>query len=46
MKNQTGARFIKRQRELLRDKEVVCTCHVKRESELVRLPNGNVKRRR
>ena len=46
MKNQTGARYIKRQREENREKEIVCTQHVKRESELVRISNNVVRRKR
>jgi hypothetical protein len=44
MKNQTGARYIKREREALRDKEEVCTYHVKRESDLIRISKNVVKR--
>lgn len=44
MKNQTGARYIKRHRQELVEKEVVCTNHVKYESKLTRLPSGAVKR--
>lgn len=46
MKNQTGARYIKRQKQELRDKEIVITNHVKHESELTRLPSGAVRRKR
>ena len=46
MKNQTGARYIKREREALREKEEVCTYHVKRESDLIRISKDVVKRRR
>lgn len=44
MKNQTGARYIKRQRASLRADKVICTNHVKTESNLERLPSGAVKR--
>ena len=46
MAKQTGARYIKRQRQEIRDKEEVCTQHIKRESELERLPSGAVKRKK
>lgn len=39
-----GGRFIKNERAKLNREDVVCTNHVKRESELVRLPSGAVKR--
>jgi hypothetical protein len=44
MKNQTGARYIKREREANRDKEEVCTYHIKRESNLIRISKNVVKR--
>lgn len=46
MKNQTGARYIKRQKENNREKETVCTQHHMTESKLTRLPSGAVKRER
>lgn len=41
---QTGAKYLKRQREALRDKPVVCTYHIKRESKLIRVSKDVVKR--
>ena len=43
---QTGARYVKQQRQELVEKEVVILNHVKRESELERLPSGAVRRKR
>ena len=44
MKNQTGARHLKRLRQELVEKETVCTQHHMTESKLKRLPSGAVKR--
>lgn len=45
MKNQVGARYLARKNQELREKETVCIYHVKRESELVRLKSGAVRRK-
>jgi len=39
-----GARYLRREKNKLRDKETVIINHVKRESELVKLKSGAVKR--
>ena len=46
MKNQVGAKYLKNERKHLnaQSSEPVITCHVKRESELIRLKSGAVKR--
>jgi len=46
MTKQTGARYIKRQRENNREKETVITHSVKYESELVRISKNVVRRKR
>jgi len=46
MKSQTGARYVRKQKQELREKETVCICHVKRESELTRIKPGVVRRKR
>lgn len=46
MRVSCGAQYIRWQRELAREKETVITNHVKRESELVQLKSGAVRRKR
>jgi len=43
---QTGARFLANERKKLQVKEPTCTNHVKRESVLIHLKSGAVKRAR
>ena len=46
MKNQVGARYLARERAKLAKDDVVCTSHVKRESDLTRVKPGVVRRKR
>ena len=46
MKSQTGANYIRRQKQANQDQEEVCTYHIKRESKLTKLPSGAVRRKR
>jgi len=43
-KTTKGARYIRRERNALRDRETVCTSHATRTSEITRLKSGAVKR--
>ena len=45
MKNQTGARYLARKKREKVNREDICVNHVKRESELIRLKTGAVKRK-
>ncbi len=46
MKSQTGARFVARKNREVKEPSEVIVCHVKRESKLVRLASGAVRRER